>query len=42
MKYEFNWPKVFEKTMFNTLKGLQYERPLLKGQRLTLTLGIYL
>ena len=33
---------VSEKTMFNTLIGLQYEWPWLKGQMSTLTFGTYL
>ena len=40
MKFESKWPT--EKTMFNMLMGLQYERHWLKGQRSTLTLGTYL
>ena len=33
MKFEFNWLRGFrEKICLNTLIGLQYERPWLKGQ----------
>ena len=42
MKFEFNWANACGKTMFNILIGLQCERPKLKGQKSTLSFGIYL
>ena len=42
MKFEFNLANGFvRKLCFNTLMGLQYERPMMKGQRSTLTFGTY-
>ena len=40
MKFDIKW--FLRKLCFNMLMGPQYERPWLKGQRLTLTLEKYL
>ena len=42
MKFEINWPNGFLVNCFNILKGIRYERPWLKDQRLTWTFGTYL